>query len=45
MTPTERALETFGIPQRRAIRQIARARQVARRATDDFSNVSAATCG
>ena len=47
MTLTERALETFGIPQRSTAREIARARKMARRATDDltrdFTRMSSST--
>jgi CBS domain-containing protein len=43
MTLTERALETFGIPQGRATRELTRARKMARRATDDFTRMSSST--
>jgi CBS domain-containing protein len=43
MTLTERAFETFGIPQHRTTGQIARARKMARRATDDITSFSPST--
>jgi len=43
MTLTERAFDTFGIPQRTTTRQLRRARKMARQAGNDLANMSTAT--